>query len=74
MLKIPMETWFSFQKKLFQKTLEYQNVISICYKWHQILHLFSKMPTFQTWAIAQTITYTLHAIVKLCILNQSQGY
>jgi len=28
----------------------------------------------QTWVIAQTITYTLLPIMKLCILNQNVGY
>ncbi len=69
-----METWFISQNILFQKTLEYQTIISICYGWHQILHLFSTMPTFQTWAIAQKIKYMLHVIVKICVLNQSQSY
>jgi hypothetical protein len=30
------------------------------------IHLFFRMLVFQTWAIAQAITNTLHSIVKLC--------
>ncbi len=59
---------------MFQETFDYQNVIFICYKQQQALHLQSKAPNCQTWSIAQAITYTLMPIVKQCVLNQSQSY
>ncbi len=36
-------------------TIEYQDVSSICYGLQQALHLFSKVPLFQTWAIVDEI-------------------
>jgi hypothetical protein len=40
-----------------KETIEYQDVNSICYRLQQALHLFSKVPLFQTWAIVhETIT------------------
>ncbi len=59
---------------LFQKTLPYQDDISICYGWQQALHLQFRVLDYQTWSIAQAITNTLMPIVKQCVLNQSQGY
>jgi hypothetical protein len=46
----------------------------ICYGWQQVIHLFSRVPIFWTWAIAQVITYMLLPILKLCVMNQSVGY
>jgi hypothetical protein len=34
-------------------------------------HLFSRVPIFRTWAIAQTITNTFLFVVKLSVLNQN---
>jgi len=57
-----------------KETIEYQDVNSICYGLQQVLHLFPKVPLFQTWAIVhETITNMLFPIVKLCVLNQSKG-
>jgi hypothetical protein len=37
------ENVICFKNYLVKKTFEYQNLISICYEWQQVLHLFSKM-------------------------------
>ncbi len=74
MLKTPVKTKFASRVILFQETIAYQDAIFICYGWHQMLHLQSRILDCQTWSIVQTITYTLMPIVKKCVLNQSQGY
>jgi len=38
------------------------------------IHLASRVPIFQTWAIVQTITNTFLFVVKLCVLNQNASY
>jgi hypothetical protein len=59
---------------LFQKTLDYQDAISICYERQQALHLQFKVLDCQTWSIVQVITYTLMLVVKQRVLNQSRCY
>jgi hypothetical protein len=49
---------------LFQNTLEYQNVVSICYGQRHALHLSFKVLVGQTWAIAQAICDILLPMVK----------
>jgi hypothetical protein len=60
--------------QVFQKTIDYQDVISISYKRQQVLHLQSRVMDCQTWSIAQAITYTLMLVVKQRVLNQSRCY
>jgi len=73
-LKISVKMKFVSWVIIFQETLEYRNVISICYGWQQIIHLSFKVLVLQTWAIVQAITNALLPIVKLCVLNQNVGY
>jgi len=62
-----------FKKKiLFQKTLEYWNVISISYEQQQATHLSSTILVFQT-CYFQAIANTLFHVVKLCVLNKLQA-
>jgi hypothetical protein len=46
MLKIPIKTQFVSQVILFQETLEYYNVISICYGWQQLFNLSFRVLIF----------------------------
>jgi hypothetical protein len=43
MFEILMNTKFVFYVILFQKIFQYQNAISICYGWLQVLHWFSRI-------------------------------
>jgi hypothetical protein len=46
MLRIPIKKQFVSQVILFQETIEYYNVISICYGWQQLLSLSFKVSIF----------------------------
>lgn len=72
-LKTPVKTRFASKVVLFQETLEYADAINICYR-RQSLKLQERVPSGLTWAVARTVTGTLNAIVKQCILNQTRGY
>jgi hypothetical protein len=74
MLKTLMKTMFVSQIILFQETLEFQNVISICSGWQQATHMSSKVHVFHTWVVTQTITNMFFPIVKTYVLNQIQGF
>jgi hypothetical protein len=74
MLRTLVKTRFAYRVILFQKTLDYQDAIYICYGRQQALHLQSSVLDCQTWSIVQAITNTLMLVVKLCVLNQSQGH
>ncbi len=74
MFKTPVKTWFASKVILFKETLEYWNEISICYGWHQALHLSSRVPVGQTWVVVKTIMNILLRVVKQCVLNQIQKY
>jgi hypothetical protein len=64
MLKTHVKTRFALQVLLFQKALEYQNVVSICYGQQHALHLSSKVLVGQTWAIVQAICEIFLLMVK----------
>ncbi len=64
------ENVICFKNYLVKKTLEYQNVISICYGWQQVLHLFFKMLVGQSnWAMAHAITNTLFPIINQSMIK-----
>lgn len=75
MLRILMKIMFVSQIILFQETLEFQNVISICYGWQQATHTSSKYHVFHSRVVTPTIadTFFFH-VVKLYVLNQIQGF
>ncbi len=54
-------TCFASKVIIFQETLEYANVINICYT-QQSSTLRAKVPSELTWAIVQTITETLNLV------------
>jgi hypothetical protein len=64
MLRTPIKTRFALQVLLFQKTLEYQNVVSICYGRQHVVHLSSSVLVGQTWAIARALCDILLPMVK----------
>ncbi|KAG0573230.1 hypothetical protein KC19_VG160100 [Ceratodon purpureus] len=72
-LKTPVKTRFASKVVLFQEMLEYADAINICYR-GQSLKLQERVPSGLTWAVARTVTGTLNAIVKQCILNQTREY
>jgi hypothetical protein len=43
MFKTFLNTKFVYYVILFQTKIQYQNAISICYGWLQVLHLFSRI-------------------------------
>lgn len=69
-----MKTMFVSQIILFEETLEFQNVISICYGWQQATHMSSKVHVFHTWVVTQTIANTFFLVVKPYVLNQIEGF
>jgi hypothetical protein len=71
MLKTLVKIFF-FKKILFEETLEYWNVVSICYEQQQSTHLSSRMPIFQT-CYFQASANTLFHVVKFCVLNKLQA-
>jgi hypothetical protein len=68
-----MKTCFASKVILFQETLEYANVINICYTW-QSSSLQVRVPSGLTWAIVQAIIETLNPIVRQFLLNHNIGY
>jgi hypothetical protein len=64
------ENVICFKNYLVKKTFGYQNVISICYGWQQVLYLLFKMLVGQSnWAMAHAITITLFLIVNQCVIK-----
>ncbi len=68
-----MKTRFASKVVLFQKTLEYANVINIYYT-QQSLVLQAKVLSGLTWDITRIVTETLNLVVHQCLLNQCKGY
>jgi len=67
-LKSSMKTHFASKAILFQETLEYVNVINICYIYHTSSSQ-ARVLSVLTWAIAQTIIETPNQVVCQCFLN-----
>ncbi len=58
-----MKTHFVSKVILFQETLEYANVINLCYTW-QSSFLQIKVPSGLTWAIVRAIIETLNPVAR----------
>jgi hypothetical protein len=73
-LKTHVRTRFASKVILFQKTFEFEHVITLCYGRKKSLAFQGCVPTSQIWAIAQVVVDTLGHVVQQCVLNQSWGY
>jgi hypothetical protein len=67
-LKTRVKTCFASKVILFQKTLEYANVINIYYT-QQNLALQARVLNGLTWAITRIVIETLNLVFHQCLLN-----
>ncbi len=59
---------------LFQKTLEYHDVINLCDGRQKNLRLQGRVLDAHTWVVCKVVAKIMFLVVKQCILNQTQGY
>jgi hypothetical protein len=56
---------------MFEKVLEFIELILLCYKWQKIIILQQTAPKAKVWAIVETFTFVLNHVVTTCVMNQS---
>jgi hypothetical protein len=59
---------------MFKETLEFKNVIILCYGKQKSILLQQRILKAQMWVIVEAITYMLNPIVSTCVMNQSRGH
>lgn len=59
---------------MFEKALEFENAIILCYGWQHTMALQHRVPKARVWAIVEAFTYVLNLVVTTCVMNQSQGH
>jgi hypothetical protein len=63
-----MKMRFASKVVMFQQCLAYKVAIIMCYG-HQIKALANKIPSTQTWVIAEAICDVLSHVVTTCVVN-----
>jgi hypothetical protein len=66
-----VKTRFSSKVIMFEKVLEFIELILLCYKWQKIIILQQTAPKAKVWAIVETFTFVLNHVVTTCVMNQS---
>jgi hypothetical protein len=59
---------------MFQKALQFKDVIILCYSTQNIVRISGRVPPFLTWHISKIIVYSLSLVVTACVLNQSKSH
>jgi hypothetical protein len=54
---------------MFQKALQFKDVIVLCYNRQNIIGISGKVPPFFTWHILKIVMDSLSFIVNACVLN-----
>ncbi len=72
--KTLIKTKFASKVIMFDKTLEFKQIIITYYERKNIVVLQQKVPKAQVWAIAKVVTLTLNLMVIVCVMNQSHNH
>ncbi len=59
---------------MFQKALQFKDVIILCYSRYNTFRINGKVPPFPTWHIFNIIVDSLFPIVTACVLNQYKNH
>ncbi len=59
---------------LFQKVLQFKDVIMHCYSKQSLMKMITRVPPPLTWHICQIFVDCFSLVVTTCVLNQSRGH
>ncbi len=68
-----MKIHFVSKVVIFQETIQFKHVITLCYGSQQSLALQGCVFSPQVWVVTQVVD-TLGPLVQQCVLNHRQGY